>query len=58
MGRLTTHVLDTANGRPAADVQVELLVLEAGHWRSLKTVRTNAEGRTDEPLLEGEALKV
>ena len=51
-GRLTTHVLDTANGRPAAGVVIELRA--AGE--TLKTVRTNADGRTDEPLLAGDAL--
>lgn len=51
-GRLTTHVLDTARGRPAAGVTIEL---RAGD-ETLKTVRTNADGRTDEPLLSGEAL--
>ncbi len=54
VGRLTTHVLDTARGRPAAGVAVELWRLD-GERRLLKTVRTNADGRTDAPLLaEGE----
>ena len=47
---LTTHVLDTMNGRPAAGVKIEL-------WSSgklLKTVTTNADGRTDSPLLGGD----
>lgn len=52
-GRLTTHVLDTAQGRPAADLEIELWALEGpgGGRRLLKTVRTNADGRTGEPLL-------
>ncbi|MFW6077232.1 MAG: hydroxyisourate hydrolase [Hyphomicrobiales bacterium] len=54
MGRLTTHILDTASGRPAAGLVVEL-------WRGdsaecLKTVTTNADGRLDGPILEGDAL--
>jgi len=53
-GRLTTHVLDTAFGRPAAGVPVQLF--RAGESEPLGTTRTNADGRTDEPLLEGEAL--
>ncbi len=53
MGRLSTHVLDTANGVPAQGVTVQLAVLEGEQWRVLKTVRTNADGRTDEPLLAG-----
>jgi 5-hydroxyisourate hydrolase len=57
MGRLSTHVLDTTRGRPAAAVEVEVLRLEAdGGWRSLKKARTNVDGRTDEPLLAGPAL--
>ncbi|HYE59231.1 MAG TPA: hydroxyisourate hydrolase, partial [Rhodothermales bacterium] len=53
-GRLTTHVLDTAHGRPAAGLTIEL-------WRDetcLKTVVTNADGRTDAPLLAEGALTV
>jgi 5-hydroxyisourate hydrolase len=54
MARLSTHVLDTANGRPAAGMRVQLY---AGEPRTLvKTVTTNADGRTAEPLLAGEAL--
>jgi 5-hydroxyisourate hydrolase len=56
MGRLTTHVLDTAAGRPAAGMRIELSILEGGRWRVLGTVATNAEGRTDAPLAEGAAL--
>ena len=48
-GRLTTHVLDTARGRPAAGVQIELFRLDPR--APLKAVATNADGRTDEPLL-------
>jgi 5-hydroxyisourate hydrolase len=57
MGRLTTHVLDTASGAPAAGMELELSVLEGSTWRKLKALKTNAAGRTDEPLLEGAALK-
>lgn len=53
MGRLTTHVLDTALGKPAAGVSVELYRL-AGKTERLALVRTNADGRLDAPLLEGE----
>lgn len=57
MGRLTTHVLDTAHGRPAPGVRVELRRLEGdGRATPLTTALTNADGRTDEPLLAGEAL--
>lgn len=57
MGRLTTHVLDTASGTPAAGMAVELSVLEGALWKPLKSLRTNADGRTDAPLLEGGALQ-
>lgn len=50
-GFLTTHVLDTANGVPAAGMRIELFRIE-GEGRSLiKTVETNSDGRTDEPLI-------
>ena len=57
MGRLTTHVLDTANGKPGAGMTVELQVLDGPEWRPLKTLRTNADGRTDGALLEGESFR-
>ena len=50
MARLTTHVLDTARGVPAAGLRLELYAL-AGERTLLKSVTTNASGRTDEPLL-------
>jgi 5-hydroxyisourate hydrolase len=56
MGHLTTHVLDTAQGRPAARCKVELYALGDGR-RLLKTLETNDDGRCDGPLLEGEALR-
>jgi 5-hydroxyisourate hydrolase len=56
-GVLTTHVLDTAHGRPAAGMALELArIYENGDRQVLKTVRTNPDGRTDEPLLGGEEL--
>jgi len=50
---LTTHVLDTARGRPAANLQLQLFRLDPSNdGRSLlKEIRTNADGRTDAPLL-------
>jgi 5-hydroxyisourate hydrolase len=52
-GTLTTHVLDTAHGRPAAGMAVELLrcATEDGAPESLRQMRTNPDGRTDQPLL-------
>lgn len=57
MGRLSTHVLDTRTGTPAAGMRVEFSVLEDGRWRALKSVQTNADGRTDEPLMAGDAMR-
>jgi 5-hydroxyisourate hydrolase len=57
MGRLTTHVLDTAQGRPAAGVEIELWRLGPGDARELAAAAvTNADGRTAEPLLTGAAM--
>jgi 5-hydroxyisourate hydrolase len=56
MGKLTTHVLDTANGRPGAGIKVELFALAGDTRRALKTTTTNDDGRCDQPLLEGDAL--
>jgi 5-hydroxyisourate hydrolase len=53
MGRLTTHVLDTAAGRPAAGLAIELFRREGEARTSLLQVATNADGRVDSPLLEG-----
>jgi 5-hydroxyisourate hydrolase len=59
MGRLSTHVLDTVRGAPAPDMAVDLHGLAAdGSWQLLKQVRTNADGRTDQPLLTGDDFKV
>lgn len=58
MGTLTTHVLDTAQGRPGAGMKIELFFLEGGGRTLLTTVHTNGDGRTDAPLLEGARLRV
>jgi 5-hydroxyisourate hydrolase len=55
MGRLTTHVLDTATGRPADGLKIELFTLDGGTVH-LKTITTNADGRADGPILEGAAF--
>ncbi len=57
-GRLSTHVLDTAQGCPAAHLAIELWRCEAHQpARLLKTVSTNTDGRTDSPLLAGAELE-
>ena len=56
MGRLTTHVLDTMSGTPAAGLQIELWQLDGGA-APLKTVTTNDDGRVDGPILEGDSFR-
>jgi len=57
MGRITTHVLDTANGRPGAGIAVTLWrVVDSGRQCIVSTA-TNADGRCDAPLLEGERMQ-
>jgi len=58
MGKLTTHVLDTAQGRPAANIVIELWQLEGEARHLIKTTHTNTDGRTDAPLLQDDALLV
>lgn len=54
MGRLTTHVLDTALGRPGAGIAIALYrVRPSGEREKLGDFRTNEDGRCDRPLLEG-----
>jgi hydroxyisourate hydrolase len=55
MSGLTTHVLDTMRGVPAAGMKIELWSLDQS--KMLKTVQTNSDGRVDEPLLTGEQMK-
>lgn len=57
MGRLTTHVLDTAHGKPAAGVRIELFTIEDDARRRLAAATTNPDGRTDAPLLAGAAFR-
>jgi len=56
-GRLTTHVLDTASGKPAAGLKIELYRFEEGKPTLLKTVSTNSDGRCDAPLLAGDSFR-
>ena len=55
-GRLTTHVLDTATGKPAAGLSIALYRIEGERRTHLKTVSTNADGRCDAPMLAGDAF--
>lgn len=56
MGKLSTHVLDTASGRPAVGMTIDLFRIVDDRAELLKSTTTNADGRTGEPLLVGDAL--
>src|SRR5438270_5516589 len=55
--KLSTHVLDTAHGCPAEGMRIELWLVASEKPRLLKTVRTNTDGRTDQPLLSQEDMQ-
>jgi 2-oxo-4-hydroxy-4-carboxy-5-ureidoimidazoline decarboxylase len=58
-GRLSTHVLDTHGGKPAAGIAVELVELsELGKSRVVARAITNSDGRTDQPLISGRPLPI
>ena len=57
-GALSTHVLDTAAGRPAAGVPVALFVIDGEEAHALTATLTNSDGRTDAPLLSGGPLRI
>ncbi|MFD1302527.1 hydroxyisourate hydrolase [Methylobacterium marchantiae] len=56
-GRLSTHVLDTLSGKPAGGMKIDFYVSENGAYRLVTQMTTNADGRTDKPVLAGDALK-
>jgi len=59
MGRLTTHILDTANGCPGEGIEIVLFkVGTEGSLKRLKSVVSNSDGRVDAPLLEGAEFAV
>ena len=57
-GTLTTHVLDTARGCPAEGLRIELFRLEGGASVPLRSLVTNADGRTDSAILPGDEFQV
>ena len=57
-GYLTTHVLDTAQGRPAAGLTIELYRIEGESRSLIRAMQTNADGRTDAPILPQEEFAV
>jgi len=56
MGKLSTHILDTSIGRPAAGVTLSLWRKEGEAWVVIAQAVTNSDGRTDRPLLEGDKV--
>jgi 5-hydroxyisourate hydrolase len=57
MGKLTTHVLDTMNGCPAAGMTVRLYRMDGAAPQLLKELRLNDDGRADAPLLADATLQ-
>jgi 5-hydroxyisourate hydrolase len=57
MGKLTTHVLDTAHGCPAAGMRVALSRLDGDRVTTIATLVLDADGRAGGPLLQGDALR-
>lgn len=58
-GAISTHVLDTHGGCPASGVAVELFeVASSGEFRSVRRMVTNAEGRTDRPLIAQQPVPI
>jgi 5-hydroxyisourate hydrolase len=56
-GRLTTHVLDTMNGKPASGLRIDLLMIHGDHMHHLVSTHTNQDGRVEQPLLQGEHFR-
>ncbi|QYF94344.1 hydroxyisourate hydrolase [Massilia sp. PAMC28688] len=56
MGKLTTHVLDTTQGKPGAGVAIALYAVQGEQRRLIKADTTNDDGRCSTPLLEGDAM--
>lgn len=56
MGKLSTHVLDTMHGKPAQGVAIELNFIDGAQRECLVQTQTNADGRCDDPLLQGSAF--
>lgn len=57
MGKLTTHVLDLTRGRPAAGMNIELWRVQAETHEWIKSLQTNADGRTDLPVLNEQEIR-
>ncbi|MEJ8857832.1 hydroxyisourate hydrolase [Variovorax robiniae] len=58
MAGISTHVLDSASGRPAAGVRIDFSIFDGNAWKLVKTITTNKDGRTDAPVLAPADAKV
>jgi 5-hydroxyisourate hydrolase len=58
MAGISTHVLDNFTGRPGVGMRIDFSVRENGNWKLVKTMTTNADGRTEQPVLAPEAAAV
>ena len=58
MARISTHVLDTASGRPASGVRIDLFRIAASDRQCFGSAVTNVDGRTDTPIFSGERIPV
>lgn len=56
-GRLTTHVLDTATGKPASNLRIDLFRIDGDAHTLLHTAHTNDDGRCDKPLLSNDSMR-
>ncbi len=57
MKKLTTHILDTADGKPGSGIKVELYQIMESSKSLINTLTTNADGRTDSPLLDSDQFQ-
>ena len=57
MGRLSTHVLDSSNGQPAAGMRIDFLERIGDQYQLIKTLHTNTDGRTDQPVMAAEVMR-
>ena len=58
MAGISTHVLDSSTGRPGAGVRIDLSEFDGKAWKFVKTMTTNADGRTDQPVVAPDAARV
>jgi len=57
MAGISTHVLNSGTGRPGAGMRIDFSVRDGDGWKLVKTVTTNADGRTDQPVLAPDAAR-